>query len=171
MPPFAGAAAGGSRWEAQLRMRGQSRASPPATRGWLGRCGRHPPQMRPWGPRRSACRRQTGSRREPTGPRWKAGGSGGGTRGRCSHDRPGGRRRGAVREATSHHRRAAAPGRRASWTARGSSPWPLPGGSREAGAPGEIPSLPRPPLPHPHRHAQRSCPARALRCRGVGSSH
>lgn len=82
---------GWQRAEAQLRTRGQSRVSPPATRGWLGRCGPHPQQMRPWDQRRSACRRQTGSRREPTGPRWKAGGSGGGTRGRCSHGRPGGR--------------------------------------------------------------------------------
>lgn len=75
---------------AELRTRAQSWASPPATRGWLSRCGRRPRQTGPWGQRRSACRPRTGSRRAQTGPRWKAGGSGGGTRGRCSRGRPGG---------------------------------------------------------------------------------
>ena len=75
--------------EAELRMRAQSWASPPGTRGWPARCGRRPRQMGPWGQRRSACRPRTGSRRVRTGPRWKAGGSGGGTRGRCSHGHPG----------------------------------------------------------------------------------
>lgn len=85
-----GAAAGGSQAEAELRRRAQSWASPPATRGWLARCGRRPRRTGPWGRRRSACRRRTGSRTAPTGPRWRAGGSGGGTRGRCSRGRPGG---------------------------------------------------------------------------------
>ena len=75
--------------EAELRMRAQSWASPPGTRGWPARCGRRPRQMGLWGQRRSACRPRTGSRRVRTGPRWKAGGSGGGTRGRCSHGHPG----------------------------------------------------------------------------------
>lgn len=74
---------------AELRTRAQSWASPPAIQGWLARCGRHPCQTGLWGQRRSACRRRTGSRRAPTGPRWRAGGSGAGTRGRCSHGRPG----------------------------------------------------------------------------------
>lgn len=130
----AGAAVGGRGRAAQLRARGQSRISPPATRGWPGRHGPRPHQVRrPWAQRRSACRRQTGSRREPTGPRWKAGGSGGGTHGRCSRDRPAGRGD-TVRAASSHSRGGSSPsGRRASWTARGSSPWPLPGGAGRRG--------------------------------------
>ena len=68
--------------KAELRTRAQSWASPPGTRGWPARCGRRPRQMGSWGQRRSACHQRTGSRRVRTGPRWKAGGSGGGTRGR-----------------------------------------------------------------------------------------
>ena len=84
--------------ETELRTRAQSWASPPGTRGWPAHCGRRPRQMGPWGQRRSACRLRTGSRRVQTGPRWKAGGSGGGTRGRCSHGHPGDRE-GTVRGA------------------------------------------------------------------------
>ena len=84
-----GAAAVAAEAEAELRTRAQSWASPPATRGWLSRCGQHPRQTGPWGQRRSACHPRTGSRRAPTGPRWKADGNGGGTHGRCSHGRPG----------------------------------------------------------------------------------
>ena len=94
-----GAAAGGAEAEAELRRRVQSWASPPWTRGWLARCDRRPSQTAPWGQRRSACRRRTGSRREPTGPRWKAGGSGGGTRERYSRGRPGWGGGGTIRDA------------------------------------------------------------------------
>lgn len=95
-----GAAAVAAEAEAELRTRAQSWASPPATRGWLSRCGQHPRQTGPWGQRRSACHPRTGSRRAPTGPRWKADGNGGGTHGRCSHGRPGrGTGKGTVRDA------------------------------------------------------------------------
>ena len=107
--------------EAELRTRVRSWASPPATRGWPARCGRRPCQTGPWGRRRSACRPQTGSRRARTGPRWKAGGSGGGTRGRCSRGHPGGPGEGAVRDAAATGGGGLAQ-RRPSWTARGSDP-------------------------------------------------
>jgi hypothetical protein len=70
-------------------MRVQSWASPPVTREWLSHCAQHPGQTGPWGQRRSACHPQTESRRGPTGPHWKAGGSGGGTHGKCSRGHPG----------------------------------------------------------------------------------
>lgn len=97
---------GAAEAKAELRTRAQSWASPPATRGWLSRCGQRPHRTGPWGRRRSACRPPTGSRRAPTGPRWTADGSGGGTRGRCSRGRPGpGTGRGTVRGSTAGGRR------------------------------------------------------------------
>lgn len=101
-----GAGAGAAKAKAELRTRAQSWASPPATRGWLSRCGQRPLPTGPWGRRRSACRPRTGSRRAPTGPRWTADGSGGGTRGRCSRGRPGpGAGKGTVRGSTAGGRR------------------------------------------------------------------
>lgn len=73
-----------------LRMRVLSWASPPVTQEWPSRCGQHPGRTGPWGQRRSACHPQTGSRRERTGPHWKADGSGDETHGKCSHGHPGG---------------------------------------------------------------------------------
>lgn len=106
---------GAARAGAPLKTRVQSWASPPATRGWPARCGQRPRRTGPWGRRRSACRRRTGSRTGPTGPRWGAGGNGGETRGRCSHGHPGGR--GACQTRSPHlpTRRSGLPGATPLW--------------------------------------------------------
>lgn len=89
VPGLGGSGPRGSQGQGPFRKRVLSWASLPVTQGWPARCGQHPGRTAPWGQRRSASRPRTGSRRGPTGPRWRAGGSGGGTPGRCSHGHPG----------------------------------------------------------------------------------
>lgn len=166
-PHFLGSPDGGPRGpqrvaveaEAELRTWARSWASPPATRGWPARCGRRPRRTGPWGRRRSACRRRTGSRRAQTGPRWKAGGSGGGTRGRCSRGHPG-CREAAVRDTL--QRATPRPLQEALLTAGGSNPGCSP---RARVGLGQGLGLGASPPPR-----ERSEPARGPRCHGVGFS-